>query len=203
MAIITLPTKFAFTRIPEFKLQRSSNTIRSKYTGQGQTIVFPFAVWFLKGTLVDYDGLEAGKIRSFLVQLDGQANTFRLPVPGFSKPMTGYSANAQLKTAAAARASSITIKSLTPLASVFAEGDYFTINDELKLVTQAVAANGAGEATVSFKPPLRKAAAVNDAIITQNPTCLMRALDDDIAKWGVSAPVRQSTPFEAVEAVEI
>ena len=203
MAIIPIPAKFGFTKLPSFKLQRASNILRSKYTGQGQVVVFPYAVWMLQGNLVEYDGLDAGRVRSFLVQLDGQKNTFRLPVPGFSRPMTGYVGNALANGAAAARAMSMAIDGLPANTAIVAEGDYFTVNDELKLVTQAGASNVAGQMVINFKPPLRKAVADNTAITFQNPTCLMRAADDDVANWAVAAPIRQQGNFNAVEAVDI
>lgn len=203
MAIITLPEKFSFTDLPTFGLARAGNALRSKYTGAGQRVVFPYAVWELKGKLVEYEGLDAGKIRSFLVQLEGQANTFRMPVPGFTKPMTGYNANALANGATAARASSIAVDGLNPNVPIVAEGDYITIQDELKLVTQAGASNGAGQMIISFKPALRKAVPDNTLVILQNPTCLMCAPDDDVAMWGVAPPIRQKTSFEAIEAVEI
>lgn len=204
MAIITLPTKFGFGKVSSFKLQRATNILSSKYTGQAQVIVFPYAVWMLKAQLIEYDGLDAGKIRSFLAQLEGQKNTFRLPVPGYSKPSTNnVNANCLTLNTAAARASSITCNSLPASANIFNEGDYFTIQDELKMVTAAVASNGFGQATISFTPPLRKAVAASVSVILINPTCIMRAADDDVASWGIMPPIRFQTGFDAVEAVDI
>lgn len=204
MAIIAVPAKFQFSKVTSFKLQRAGNILRSKYTGQAQRIVYPYAVWELQANLVEYDGLDAGRIRSFLVQLEGQKHSFRLPVPGFTKPMTGHIGNGVSTLAAAARASSISIGATAGLtnAAFVAEGDYITINDELKIVTQAVSLVGAN-CTINFKPPLRKAAPIGTSVIVQNPTCLMTAQDDDVAGWAVSAPVRQGTSFDAIEAVEI
>lgn len=203
MPIITVPANFGFSKINSFKLQRSTNILRSKYTGQGQVISFPYAVWMLKANLIEYDGLKAGQIRSFFIQLEGQKNTFRLPVPGFIKPMTNYAGNALTNGAVAARSTSMAIDGLVASSSVVAEGDYFTVQDELKIVTQAGASNGAGQMTINFMPPTRKAIADNIAVTFQNPTCLMRAADDDVANWGVMPPIRQQQNFEAIEAVDI
>ncbi len=204
MAIITLPTKFAFTSVESFRLQRSSNTLRSRYTGQRQTILFPFAVWFFEGTLVEYDGVDAAKIRSFLTQLEGQKNSFRLPVPGYSGPSTGYAANTTLTLGGvAARALSFNTYGNTNNAAVLNEGDFFTINDELKVATAAIAANGAGQATYSFQPPMRKAVGGDTQVKLQNPTCLMNALEDDVAGWSLKAPVRHGITLSAVEEVGI
>lgn len=203
MAIITVPARFGFSKVNSFKLQRATNKLRSKFTAQAQTVKYPFAVWMLDATLVEVDGRDAGRVRSFLVQLEGQANSFRLPVPGYWRPSTGYNADA-FANAAAARASSITIVNLATSQPILREGDYFTINDELKMVTADAASNNAGIAVINFKPPLRKPILFNGTPVSLlNPTILMTAAQDDVADWGIGPPTRQTGRFEAVEAVEI
>lgn len=206
MAIIDLPTKFAFTSVRKFGLTRAGNALRSKYTGQAQRIVYPFAVWEFEGDLVEYDGLEAGAIRSFLIQLEGQRNSFRLPVPGYDRPSTGWlpPVTGLFAFDAPARASALQMMFNHGGVPIFNEGDFFTINDELKMVTAPVASHPqTGQALVNFKPALRKPVLTGNAPIVVKPTVLMHAADDDVASWGLAPPVRQSSSFSAVEAVEI
>lgn len=204
MAIIDLPAKFSFTGVPSFKMQRKGAKLQSKYTGQSQLIVFPFAVWFLEGQLLAYDGLDAGRVRSFLMQLEGQKNTFRLPIPGYSTALTGYTANRLVTVAAASRARSITVGGGAPGTDYLAEGDYITIQDEAKMVTSPVAFDGGGNATISFGPGIRQPVAIGVPVICHSPTVLMRALDDDIADLNITPPVRQGVNnFQVVEAIEI
>jgi len=126
MPVIPVPANFAFTAISKFALQRATNLLRSRYTGADQVVSYPFAVWYLEGSLVEYDGANAGYIRSFLAQLEGQKNTFRIPVPGYTTPSTGYTLNtATVAIAMASRASSVTVGGLTPNVPILAEGDYF------------------------------------------------------------------------------
>lgn len=203
MAIIPVPAILSFTDVGALRLRRSSNELRSRYTAQSQKITYPYAIWMLEGQLREYDGLEAGIIRSFLVQLEGIKNEFRLPVPGYQRSATGYIANRPVKTAAASRAVSLTVQGGPANTPYLNDGDYFTIQDELKLVVGPVAFNAAGEATINFKPFLRKAVAVGVPVIVNNPTCLMQAADDDIASWGLAPPVRQRSEFNAIEAIGI
>jgi hypothetical protein len=203
MAVISLPANFSFTSVKRFALQRASNVTRSKYTGVRQKIIYPFAVWIFEANLVEYDGQNASKLRSFLVQLEGKKNTFRLPVPGYSKPTTNnVNANAAVRIAAAARATTLFAKSLPASVAALNEGDYFTIQDELKMVTISTASDGSGFAQIDFQPPLRKPAAVDVAITLINPTCLMEAQDDDIADWALSPPYRHKVTFDAIEAID-
>lgn len=204
MAIIDLPTKFAFTSVRKFGLTRAGNALRSKYTGQAQRIVYPFAVWEFEGDLVEYDGPEAAAVRAFLVQLEGQKNNFRLPVPGYAGPSTGYrGVTTGASGPAAARARAMLMGGIAPSVAFLGMGDFFTINDELKLVTAPVASAANGSAFVNFQPALRKPVAPDTPIEIIKPTVLMHAADDDVASWGLAAPVRQSSSFSAVEAVEI
>ena len=204
MANVPLPANFAFTSITKFALQRATNIIRSRYTGADQVISYPFAVWYLEGSLVEYDGANAGYIRSFLAQLEGAKNTFRLPVPGYTTPSTGYALNTALVSVAmASRASSVTVNTLTPNVPILAEGDYFMLNDELKIATASVSSNGSGVATIAFKPPARKSGAVGLNVYFQNPTIYMRAQSDDVATWGINPPNRHPIKFKAVEAITL
>ena len=203
MAIITVPANFSFTAVKTFKLQRATNIIRSRYTGADQVISYPFAVWYLEGSLVEYDGPNAGKVRSFLAQLEGQKNTFRLPVPGYSTPSTGYTGNGAVSVAMNAQASSVTVNGLTPSTPILAEGDYFMVQDELKVCTASVSSDGSGVATISFKPPARKAATTTTPVYFQNPTVYMRAQGDDVANWGINPPNRHPISFRAVEAITL
>jgi hypothetical protein len=83
------------------------------------------------------------------------------------------------------------------------EGDYFMLNDELKVATASVSSNSSGVATISFKPPARKAAAVSTNVYFQNPTVYMRAQGDDVASWGINPPFRHVIKFKAVEAITL
>jgi hypothetical protein len=203
MAIISVPAKFGFSSVSRFALQRASNVIRSRYSGARQVISYPYAIWELEATLVEYDSTQASLIRSFLVQLEGQKNTFRLPVPAYTHPSTTFAGNGTANGAAAARVSSIPVTGLTASIPIVSEGDYISINDELKLVTASVASNASGQATIPFKPALRKPIASGQAIIFQNPTILMQATNDDVASWGISPPARQNVKFKAMEAIEL
>lgn len=198
MALITLPTKFGFSRIERFALTRESNLLRSRFTGQTQRVVYPFAVWEIEGKLLEYDGEEAAIIRGFFAQLEGVGNTFKLPVPGYTAPRSGnITTDTTVNLAVAVRATSVNLA--IGAGKTLSAGDYFTIQDELKIIT--VGKTGSG--IVQFQPPLRKAAALGVPVTLINPYCLMHAVEDDVARWGLQAPVRHGLELAAVEAIDI
>jgi hypothetical protein len=204
LTIVPLPSAFSFTSVKKFALTRASNTVRSRYTGVRQTVVYPYAVWVLEANLVEYDNTQARLIRSFLSQLQGQKNGFRLPVPGHSKPTTGFTGNALVNnpSGVSARANSFAIDNVAPSSNILNEGDYFTINDELKVATTSIASNASGQALLSFEPFMRKAVGDNTHVVFQNPTILMHMQDDDSASWGISPPYRHKVSFDAIEVIE-
>jgi len=203
MAIIPLPTRFGFSDIPNFTLARASNEVRSKYTAVRQILVYPYAVWMLEGSLVDLTGVEAAKLRSFLVQLEGKQNKFRLPVPDYNRPSTGYLGNGVLYANVAARAKSVQVFGLTPNTPIIGDGEYFNVGDELKMATSDIASDANGRCTISFNPALRKSYGAGVQIKLQNPTILMHSQDDDVASWSIRPAHRQGAKFSAIEAIEL
>lgn len=79
-------------------------------------------------------------------------------------------------------------------------GDYFTVNGELKIVTASVDSDGAGDATIAFTPSLRTSPADNAPLTLNNPTCIMRLLDDGQSVWNLEPAVFYGIIFAGVEA---
>lgn len=204
MAVIPLPTRMGFSQIETFKLQRQSIQVRSKFTAVRQALVFPYAIWQMEATLVELDGVDAARMRSFLVQLDGVQNKFRLPVPGYYHPASGYAGDGKVGARVDSRAQSVVVNGLTPNTNIIGEGEYFNIGEELKMSTSAVRSDNTGKATFTFKSALRsETIAIGSVVKLQNPYCLMHAMDDDVATWSIRPPTRQAGKFRAIEAIEL
>jgi hypothetical protein len=138
----------------------------SPFTGKGQFNKYPYDLWQVKGDLAQCVGQNAAIMRSFLRQLGGRSGKFRLPIPtsvswnavSGANPITGYTTNGGFLTANfAAGITSITTTLWSASTWVLADGDYFTINDELKIVIGDVVSDSSGNATINFYPPLRSA----------------------------------------------
>ena len=72
-------------------------------------------------------------------------------------------------------------------------GDYIGLGGRLYIATAAVAASGAGTATIAIAPPLRAAVVVGEPLILSLPSVPMRLVSDDEA----ANPTRPG-PFAAV-----
>jgi hypothetical protein len=202
MAVVTLPTKVYFSKVEKLQLMRAGVSLKSRYTGKRQVVNFPFAMWVFEGTLVPMSDLDAGEWRAFLTSLEGQRNTFRLPVPGSNKPLSGYTGNATLGTGGVAvRAKSMPVTGPANTL-LLRKGDYFNLGDELKVADTSVTTNGAGVATVSFQPGARRAYAAGQAITIQNPFIYLAASDDDSGSWSLDRPVKHGIKLVCAEAIE-
>lgn len=197
--LIPMPAKFGFKSISKFGIVRATNTVRSRYTGHRQTIVYPYAVWVLQGKLIEYpEGPEAQAIRAFLALLDGEANTFQFKVPGYTQNAanTGSGVSATVAAAAGATQMTVGLGFGGGLAGYLKAGEYFTVNDELKLVTADITAGG----VLAFKPALRAPVPINTVLTIVNPYCVMASIDEDVATWGLGPPVKHDFDFNAMEA---
>lgn len=199
MALITVPATLKFTDV-EIWLDRVSSAVRSPFTGKRQVRKRPYDIWRLSGGVVPLDPMDAGSMRSFLVQLAGQTNTFKLPVPGAKYPLSKYVGPEGLVNGGNQSGKSISTDGWTPGAVLVKNGDYFNIGDELKIATADIAANGVGVAVLSFDPPLRNKPADNAQIKVRDPYVVVSADNDDIARWRVTPPIRHAFNIEATEA---
>lgn len=202
MAVITIPSTAHFEAVEVFKLQRAGVTLRSRYNGRRQAVTFPFALWVLEGTLLPKVGADAGLWRSFLVQLEGQKNTFKLPVPGWAGPLSGYrGGDPDVAGPQPAGSSSIAMTGLPATTPVILEGDYFTVNDELKVATGSFSTNAGGFVTVTFKPALRRPATAGLRVHLQEPYMVMQDQEDGTG-WGLSRPVQHGIKLKLMEAFD-
>lgn len=201
MSIITLPAGLVFEKA-NIKMARQTVVLRSRYTGKRQTLVLPYALWMFTGKIPKRDAAKAAPIRAFLMQLLGQANTFRLPVPGHTAPLSGYSGPNGLVIGAANMGNVLPTDGWSASAAVLQVGDYFTVNDELKMVVGTnVASNGSGVASITFEPRLRRSPPDNAVVNVYNPTMLVSLAGDDV-EWDLESPVNHDISITAIEAYE-
>lgn len=201
-SIITLPS-FCYFSDAKIKFTRGSSVLRSKYTGKRQTLAFPYALWVFDGTLCLMTQAEALPWRSFLMQLHGQANLFRLPVPGTENgPSTGYAGTVGHVVGAGQTGNSLVTGGWTPSVGLIVNaGDYFTVNDELKVCTAADGSAGDGSMTLYFEPSLRYSPANSTPITITSPTMLLSLTTDDV-EWDLTTPVNHAIAVSGIEAYE-
>lgn len=198
MPLVTLPTGLFFVDV-EISADRGTSTMRSPFTGKRQSVKRAYDLWRFKGGIMSMDAEDAGPLKSFLMQLEGQLNWFRLPVPGSKYPISKYVGPEGKSTVNLQVGKSIATSGWTPGQTIVKVGDHFNIGEELKVASANVAANGSGVATISFDPPIRKPVALNTQIKVREPTVLLSADVDDVASWKITPPLRHAFKLEATE----
>lgn len=201
MAVINVPSYIGFDSAT-LTLMRATQESRSPFTGRRQVVTSPFALWQFDGNIVPLQGAEAGAVRSFLAQLKGRANTFRLFVPGVTTPMSGYNGSTGVVDGSGQQGSSLTTRGWTPNKLLLKAGDYFNIGDELKLASFDILSDGNGKATLYFEPECRTLSTDGQEIWTVNPYLYLAAQEDDIAKWSLKDFNTHNMKITAIEAFQ-
>ena len=188
-------------------LSRKSVIMRSPFTGKRQTLNSAYALWTFKGKFTTTDTANAALLRSFFAQLRGQANKFKLQIPGINIPQSGYVGATGNVNGASQTGNSLVTNGWSNSTLILKAGDYFTINntDELKLVTADATSDGSGNLTINFEPAIRTSPTTATALSIGNasiPYVLLASDDDSAASFDVSPPVRYDMVLNATECVE-
>ena len=134
---LTLPTGTGF-KDAKLTLLRQTSVATSIFTGKTQRGEQPMALWLFDGKLIVMeDETLARNWRATITELHGQLGTFQLPVPGYISPSTGYSGPAGLVRTVSQVGLSLDTDGWTGNTLIFNRGDYFTVNNELKIIAQS------------------------------------------------------------------
>lgn len=164
-------------RPSEMEWHLSSNSVEftSPFNGASQTVSYPGSRWEASLTFANLNDWQSRKLEVTLAKLDGKAGRIKLQDFGrwgrapMGKPVVN---------GAAATGTLLPTKGWSASRKVLWEGDYITVNDELKLVTEDVWSDAAGIAVISIAPMLRAVPPNGAAIETQNPQGIFRLADN-------------------------
>ena len=205
MAIQEMPTSPDFSDTRFGLVSNTQTDLTSPIKQSSQILELPGARWRATYALPSMSKVQAVEWISFLLQLRGRAGRFYGFDPSFN-PRTprGSAGSFTLRVAGASQSgATLIIDGADPLESnVFRTGDYLAYDvgsgRQLHAVTADVSADSSGEMTVSIEPPIRTSPDNNALIITTNPSCVMRLVDDEVG-WDVSRAQRAGIAFDAIE----
>ncbi len=177
-------------------LRANTKTFTSSFNNSRLTAKFPGKHWVASLSFSNLYPREVAELKSFLWSLDGADGRFYMPLfdntgaPARGTPVAlGPDQTGGL----------LSTNGWTPNTVVLKRGDYFEINNELKMVTSDVVSSSTGQATFEFTPWLRTAAQTGDAITTLNPKGMFMLTDDSQGEIDFD-PGFGSVSFEVVEA---
>ncbi len=201
MTDVTFPSGVYWTNFG-YEMVRASFGMASPYTGRTQILQSPYAVWMVEGGLIPYEKTDVGPIKSWLMKMSGKANRTKLLLPDADRNALGTTQLGTVKTTASSGSTSITAQGYTPSTALAQEGDYVNIGDELKVITSVYTSNGSGEETFTFAPPLRNEQTAGTVVRLHDNFLWVRAAEDNIATWSITAPVEHAIELKFVEDVD-
>jgi hypothetical protein len=86
------------------------------------------------------------------------------------------------------------------ITGILKAGDFFSVNGELKMITQDANTDALGRTTLHFEPPLRSAPPDLAQLDLDAPTGTFM-LTEDIVQWSTSGPGLVNVPISCVEAI--
>jgi len=203
MADITVPTLPIVSS--SFGLQFNTQTFTSPLSGVTQTKELTGAKWGASYNLSPMKQSSAKNIQAFLLKLRGGVNTFQAYDPDHKSPSgTANSSPGTPKVAGGSQTGNTLDIDGCPTSETgwLLVGDYFTVNNEFKMITEDVDTNGSGEATLTFEPPLRNSPSDNADVEVSSPTCKMMLVDDNQSGWDSNQFGVYSFQINAIEKIE-
>ncbi len=187
----------AAPRMLDFALVPNTQSFSSPLSGAVQTVELPGARWKMSFMMENLTEADSALLQAFMVKLRGRAGRFTLHNFARAEPR-GTQRGAPLVKGASQTGTTLAIDGCTVGATLLA-GDFFAVNGELKMVVADATADGAGEMSLTFEPPLRSSPADNDALtLSQPPATFMLAGDE--AKWSTQPGKFSSFPIDCIEA---
>jgi len=181
----------------EWTLDQPGQVNRSEFTGRRKVTILAAAPrWSAKVTMPPILGEAAALTwRAFAVDLDGVANSFRLVIvegpqlPGITPHVVGGGQFGHSLATGGWGAAGPKLK----------RGQFVTINDQPLMLTADIIADGAGNATISFKAYIR-VSPVDGLQIEANEPYALVSMTDSKAGWTVGIGQKYAFTFDVEES---
>lgn len=179
----------------------------SPFDGSAQTVGRPAQLWRASMTWGPIPHTEWRVLQSFIAELRGMSGRFT-----YSHPHTFRMATAAIGTPLVKGADqsgvSLLADGFTAGATVMRRGDFFSLADppgraRMYVVKADVVADGSGNATLTFSPPLRSSPPDNLAInlATPSPIWMLASDDEGAVTWSAQHVMRAGFTLNIVEAL--
>lgn len=198
MTTLTWPTLTrSAPRVLDWSLAPNTQTFSSPLSGAVQTVEMPGARWQVSFAMENLTEADSPLLQAFLVKLRGKAGRFYLH--NFARPEPrGTQRGTPLVKGASQTGNTLEVDGCTIAATLLA-GDFFEVNGELKMVVADATANGAGEMSLTFEPPLRSSPADNAVVTLSQPKATFMLASDEL-KWSTQPGKFTTFSIDAIEA---
>lgn len=196
---ITLPATPSI-RVARWGLRSNTTVYVSALSRVQQVVSRPGQVWVCSIELPTIGSVaDAAEWRASLLSLRGRQGTFYLGDPIYNNNPRGTAGGTPLVNGAS-QAGNTLVTDGWSAAATFLKGDYFTLGNNLHMLTENVTATGGGAATLTFEPTLRISPANNAALDISTPKAAFRLTSDE-SFWDENPGPFWGMTFDAVEAL--
>lgn len=159
-----------------WRLLSNSVSFQSPFNGATQTVTFPGSQWVAELSFENINDWESRQLEALIADLDGMGG--RILIHDFGrwgrapagKPVVRGDANT---------GKLLTTQGWTPERKILWRGDYISIDNELKMITQDVWSGLDGSAILPVAPMLRTVPQAGTPIETANPRGVFRLADNE------------------------
>ena len=197
MTTYTIPTTVGFSSV-QFGLENNNQIFQSPLSNSIQVSELTGARWYATFNLPPMKKDNALEYIGFLQRLQGRVHSFYGYDANHRSPSGTIAGSTLLVNGASQTGTSLNLDGGANSTLVLKAGDFFSVNNELKMVTSNATTNGSGEVTVNFVPSLRSSPSNDASITTINPVCTMK-LTGDSTTYSINASSIYGISFSGVE----
>ena len=199
MATYTIPTTVGFSSV-EFGLENNNQVFESPLSNSIQVSELTGARWYATFNLPPMKKENSLEYIGFLQRLQGRVHSFFGFDANHRSPSGTIAGSTLLVNGASQTGTSLILDGAQASTTVLKAGDFFSVNNELKMVTVDATSDGAGDVTVNFVPSLRSSPSDDAVITTTNPVCTMK-LTGDSTTYSINTAGIYGISFSGLEVV--
>ena len=200
MTTYAMPTTIS-PKSARFGLVTNTRSFVSPLSGAVQTTAMSGARWTATYSYPPMTHAEAGEFLAFLISLQGSENRFNAWDPLHKlKGNRGTPTGTPLVDGASQTGVTLATDGWSASTNVLKKGDYFVVNNELKMVTADETSDGSGDVTLNFEPALRASPSNNAALTISSCTAVMMLVDDNQTMWDQTSIENYGLTFSGIEA---
>jgi len=199
MNILNFPSLYTAPNTCTFSLVANTQIFESPLNRTIQTVELPGARWVVK---VGWNGLtkaDARQVKAWLAKLRGMSGRFYFWDVSHESPSGTALGSPLVKGAGQSGCSLLTDGWDASQSALLLPGDYIGVGGELKIITDTIASDASGNATLVFEPPIRTSPGDNTQIIISQPKCVMRLKSDEEDQISFEPPKPPEFILECVE----
>tara|TARA_R100001443_G_scaffold16766_4_gene27179 strand:- start:1127 stop:1726 length:600 start_codon:yes stop_codon:yes gene_type:complete len=197
MTTYAIPTTVGFSSV-QFGLENNNQVFESPLSNSIQVSELTGARWYATFNLPPMKKTNALEYIGFLQRLQGRVHSFYGYDANHRSPSGTIAGSTLLVNGASQTGTSLVLDGGANSTLVLKAGDFFSVNNELKMVTADATTDGSGDVTVNFVPSLRSSPSDDASITTTNPVCTMK-LTGDSTTYSINSSTIYGISFSGVE----